>query len=400
MISISHFIKNKDNNYYNYLYNKRVAIVGPSSNTYNTKQGEYIDGFDIVVRLNKSLPIPSNRHIDIGSKTNILYNSFNLSDYPGENNLNINIIKNKIDYICSPYPFIYPFIDDILQFMYINNSQINVHIINLILYKYIVSILQCRPYTGTCAIIDLLQYPIKELYITGIDCYLCKYYNEYRRISKAQLLRQQNNNIHKNGTQLELIKKLCLNDNRIKIDLFLENYLFKKEYIIYKNILSTNNIFNILKGNDLLVTDKQVVYSNNYYINYNNISDSLNYYHLYKKSDVIFNFNNNNTSKEVKVNNDLNFLFDFNNNKKFIQSILNNTDIKNISVINYNSIHKFQKFSYFKNLNFRSIIIFILLSTINKIIYISNKLIKDLSKEEYNFILYLQFKKKINIFKE
>ena len=89
MISRTHLIRSKDPEYYKFLYNKRVAIVGPSINTLNSNQGKNIDSYDIVVRLNKSLPIPKNKVKDIGYKTDILYNSFNLKDYPGENKLKI-----------------------------------------------------------------------------------------------------------------------------------------------------------------------------------------------------------------------------------------------------------------------------------------------------------------------
>ena len=230
MLSRTHLIKTKDPQYCKYLYSKRVAIVGPSENTLHTKQGKNINSYDVVVRLNKSLPIPKNRFKDIGNKTDILYNSFNLSDFPGENNLKINTLRKQIKYISSPYPFIYPFTTDILNFISKNNGEIPIHLIDLVIYKMICSILKCRPYTGTSAIIDLLQFPIKELYITGIDCYLCKYYGEYRQISRGHLSQLQNNHIHKNTPQLLLIRNLALNDSRVRLDSFLENYFFKKEY--------------------------------------------------------------------------------------------------------------------------------------------------------------------------
>ena len=75
MISRYKSIPITDVSYYNMLCNKRVAIVGPSCNTENTNQGKKIDNYDIVVRLNKSIPIPKKRYKDIGSKTDILYNS-------------------------------------------------------------------------------------------------------------------------------------------------------------------------------------------------------------------------------------------------------------------------------------------------------------------------------------
>jgi hypothetical protein len=37
-----------------YFHSKRIAIVGPANSAFNTNKGSYIDGFDIVVRMNKS----------------------------------------------------------------------------------------------------------------------------------------------------------------------------------------------------------------------------------------------------------------------------------------------------------------------------------------------------------
>ena len=125
MISRYKSIPITDVSYYNMLCNKRVAIVGPSCNTQNTTQGKKIDNYDIVVRLNKSIPIPRKRYNDIGSRTDILYNSMNTSDFPGQNNINIPLLqKENIKYIACSYPYIYPFDKDISKFLSINNNRI------------------------------------------------------------------------------------------------------------------------------------------------------------------------------------------------------------------------------------------------------------------------------------
>ena len=84
----------------------------------------------------------------------------NTGDFPGENDFSsklINELKYKnLKYIACPYPFIYPFDSDILKFLETNESKIPCHIIDVVLYKYLLYILKGRPYTGTCAIIDLL----------------------------------------------------------------------------------------------------------------------------------------------------------------------------------------------------------------------------------------------------
>ena len=98
------------------------------------------------------------------------------------------------------------------------------------LFYQLQNMLHTRPYTGTCAITDLLNYPIKYLYITGVDFYLTKYYEEYRKIRKNNLKNIQNNTIHKNGPQIEYLKNLSLTDSRIILDNFLDVHLYKYYY--------------------------------------------------------------------------------------------------------------------------------------------------------------------------
>ena len=54
-----------DDSYKSFLRNKRVAIVGPSSNTDGTKQCKLIESYDIVVRLNKTFNISLRKQVDI-----------------------------------------------------------------------------------------------------------------------------------------------------------------------------------------------------------------------------------------------------------------------------------------------------------------------------------------------
>ena len=110
---------NELNDKYNYLYSqylndKTVALVGPAKSILNYNYGEIIDNFDLIVRLNKSLPLQEKYKKNVGSRTDILYNSLNTTDFPGENNIDINfLLNNDLKFICSSYPLISPFDYDI-----------------------------------------------------------------------------------------------------------------------------------------------------------------------------------------------------------------------------------------------------------------------------------------------
>ena len=413
MLNIYNKSNIKDNNYAKLLYNKKIALVGPSSNTLNTKQLDKIESYDLIVRLNKTFEIPFERQIDIGHRTDILYNSMNTGDFPGQNDFTPELIdklkKNNLKYISCSYPFIYPFDKDILKFIENNQCKIPYHIIDIILYKYLTSIIKGRPYTGTCAIIDLLSYPIKELYITGIDCYLNKYYSEYRDIKKKDLEKLRHNHIHYNVPQLAFIKQLAINDSRFKLDSFLERYFFKKDYLIYNKINVQNYIINTSKKSikrtlsyiNNLTSNKSILYS------FKNIkrddifliNNSLNYSKLNLYSDGYININNNSPTKNIKINNNIKFILDFNKNSKILDIIKEYTDIKHILIINLQLITKIIDMKILKKFNIIFVNIFILCHIFKKILYIDNDLLNDLSNVEKNIILYLQYINKIKIIK-
>ena len=204
------------------LLNKRVVIVGPAPSIINSTQGEYIDSFDIVVRINKAIPIPEYLKKDIGSRTDILYNCLNSkSDNGGE--IELEIIK-KLKYICCPYPPIYPFKKDIDTFMeqFIKRdkeNKINFRHVDTKFYLKTVREMNTRPNSGIAAILDLLQFSLKELYITGFTFFKGGYYKEYRSYSETEVLeRMKKIGNHDQKLQIKYMKKIFLKDNRIIMD--------------------------------------------------------------------------------------------------------------------------------------------------------------------------------------
>ena len=226
---------------------KTIALVGPSKSILGRNQGKYIDSFDLVVRLNKSLPVPVKRRNDIGNKTEIIYNSLNTSDYPGENNINPGFfLRHGIQYICSPYPLKHPFKNDIMNFMINNRGLIPFRYIDLSLFQKMENIMRTRPYTGTCAIVDLLKFNIKKLFITGLDFYATAYYAEYRHMDKNETRKKRQNSIHNAKPQIDLLRNLVLNDSRIEPDKVLDMILFRPFRNILKNISSKFNSGNVM----------------------------------------------------------------------------------------------------------------------------------------------------------
>lgn len=210
--------------------NKRVIIVGPSITVQECNLGSFINNFDVVVRLNKSLPIPIKMHPHIGNRTDILYNSLNTTDFPGENKFDPFFLKKqKVKYLRCPYPPISPFTNDIKSFCRKNKNTVDFGHIDTNYYIKLEHSLGTRPYTGTCAIADLLHCGVKELFVMGIDFYTYKHSFYYRNVSERKLQKLRNNNIHRRKPQIDLLRRFYLLDNRLIVDnildeILLENY--------------------------------------------------------------------------------------------------------------------------------------------------------------------------------
>lgn len=222
-------------NFGEYIKYKRIALIGPSKSLIGQHQGLELDNYDLIVRLNKALPIPKSNISELGSRTDILYNSLNTADHPGENNIDPKFFKkNDIKYLCCSYPNIYPFQKDIGQFTNMNqNIQLPFRTLPLDLFDKLERILKCRPYTGICAIMDLLRFNIKELYITGMDFYATGYYKEYSN-KPTDLKKLRNNNVHQAIPQIVLLRRIVLNDERIKVDKILHKILFSFYRYVFK----------------------------------------------------------------------------------------------------------------------------------------------------------------------
>jgi hypothetical protein len=209
---------NKRDLYSDYLRGKNVILVGPAEHVDNS---ELIDSFDVVVRLNRGLNLVKNTN-KYGYKANIIY----MSNKESYNTLNSEEINN-LDFIKFQFPDVsdnelhepptkdvqneyktIPFSDKILRCdkKYLNFEKK----------------LQSRPFIGTVAIWDLLQYDIKSLYITGITFAKTKYSDNYNGSQQNQhIMNNIKNNIigtHNINNMIQWTKGNVITDSRVSYD--------------------------------------------------------------------------------------------------------------------------------------------------------------------------------------
>ena len=185
---IRHFLysREKNTNLSDILKNKRVILIGPAPYLEMVGDGELIDKFDIIIRLKSGYPIPSVLKSKIGSRTDIYYTNFK----ENQNYLTIptylQMIKENIKIIVFPYPrdFVYTHIPhnekklvELLRknftkaIMTLNKiPNYPIHIKSDSTPTYMINLnklIGTRATTGILAILDLLQYDLKELHLTG-----------------------------------------------------------------------------------------------------------------------------------------------------------------------------------------------------------------------------------------
>ena len=218
---------NKNNEYNNFLKNKRIIIVGPSSHLFEIEQKDFIESFDIIVRVNKSYPVKEEQMKYIGERTDILYHCLEQSEI-NCGKLNYDQIEKDNVIISTPYPKnMTPFHIDYIKFENETfNKSIKTNYINIDFYDIFMKSLGTRPNTGISAIADLMCYDIKSLYICGFTFFETGFYKGYRNIDNMMKTNNDGstvwskfdknfNNNHNQELQKEFIKMLFENDKRI-----------------------------------------------------------------------------------------------------------------------------------------------------------------------------------------
>tara|TARA_B100001758_G_scaffold208963_1_gene190874 strand:+ start:699 stop:1445 length:747 start_codon:yes stop_codon:yes gene_type:complete len=227
--------------YSNYLKGKNVAIVGPSESAFFDKNGDYIDSFDVVVRINRGIELLPGKEIFLGNKTNILYNSLDFNIYSGGELKGI----DNIEFICCPYSKSEETYNESI-FTSVGSekslfSKYNIRFINPKLYTSWQTKSKSRINSGFGAIIDLLDHDIKSLFITGIDFYRSFYHENYckernrsrtvKAIEDELEFKVFNDQQHHNpDRQYACFKEIVKSDSRVILDPFLNKIVTDNRY--------------------------------------------------------------------------------------------------------------------------------------------------------------------------
>jgi hypothetical protein len=208
---------------------KDVVIVGPSKTLIGTGSGEYIDSFDTVIRMNKSVPLNKELTGDIGSRTDILYHCL---DEPTKSKVNVdNYLEEDIkSVVCSypPLPFTKP---NINKFNVMNKGRLPFRTTDLKVYNELEKKIKTRPNTGLLTLVDVLAHDVKSVYLTGFCFYRNFYYGGYSTIKEKDYSKVAESPAHDQDKQMAYWAELYKQDSRIHVDDVLED-LFEQEGLL------------------------------------------------------------------------------------------------------------------------------------------------------------------------
>jgi hypothetical protein len=224
-----------DQEYAEYVKNKRIVVVSHSRSLIGKEKGPLVDSYDLVVRINDSIPIPDKLKIDIGTRCDILYTSmsrhFQISKDPRH------IPKSRVKVLCRPTPLTLGSVlsmpaynvkfwhEDLVKVL--EGIEVETRVVKK--EQYLPQLVECNgklPFTGFAGVWDLLSFDVKEVFMLGFNFFLGGTCSEYAQLPKTP----QAKKIWKAGTglitgkyhtilpQVKYLQVLLERDSRLKID--------------------------------------------------------------------------------------------------------------------------------------------------------------------------------------
>lgn len=173
-----------------YLRGKRVAMVGKGARE-EIVQGNYIDSFDVVVRVHWPIPyhgdiLPGDRSEDkpgikwdpppfvpekwqpiLGKKTNIFYTSIVDASSKWCKLIVDSFVDEGGKFINEIHPGVFTYLPKGKLIEHFPVRQVTPK-----LYYHLLNTLNSEPYGGTLAIMDIARHEVESIYLSGFPCFI------------------------------------------------------------------------------------------------------------------------------------------------------------------------------------------------------------------------------------
>ena len=206
---------NTDSRFAEIVEGKRIALIGPASYLSEIYMRERIETYDLIVRLNRDFPPNLKFYENVGAKTDIWYVVSKRLHQIQNNKLADLILRHNMKSIVISFPNPSRCGD--------MKKRLSKHLvfrdIHFQDYSTYHQVLNAKPATGNMAILDLLSYDIKELFIAGITFYRDGLYREgYANDSDQKRVKNSQEKRHKPEKQLEFMLKVFREDARVNVE--------------------------------------------------------------------------------------------------------------------------------------------------------------------------------------
>lgn len=199
---------------------KSIVIVGGADTVFLDKKGDYIDSFDIVIRINRGINVSVGNEEYLGRRTDVLFHGLFEGDY-GAGKIEVDKWKEK-----GVKKVVFPLVGKkfkhmVDNFCVKNKSKLPLMRITKIMYDEIVQVLNgYNATTGFAAIYLMSKVRCNKLYITGFTFLRTphsKGYNEYSHTDIKNKIAK--GGFHNIDFEYEWFKNYYHeNSNRVEID--------------------------------------------------------------------------------------------------------------------------------------------------------------------------------------
>jgi len=178
---------------------KRVAVIGAADSAFEKENGDYIDSFDVIVRVNKAPHSWSPEKAKfIGSRTDVLFHSFYENTDSGGGPIDFQLYKQQgIQFIVNPNHNIKGLWTHFNYFKRNLNNKITYFLPRGFYDKMTVDFGKIIPTVGYSALYTVLNSKCKEVFITGFTFFKTPYANDYRDHLKD--MKANENHLRKQG---------------------------------------------------------------------------------------------------------------------------------------------------------------------------------------------------------
>lgn len=162
--------------------NKRIAVIGAADSAFEKQNGDLIDSYDFIIRLNKAPhSLSPEKYKFIGSRTDVLYHSFFELTEGGGGVIDWELFqKNGIKYVVNPNHDLKGLIAH-LNYYKRHFHKNKTYLLPLSFYKQITKNFgEWIPTVGYSALFTALNSECKEVFITGFTFFKTPYADDYR----------------------------------------------------------------------------------------------------------------------------------------------------------------------------------------------------------------------------